>query len=73
MNEERVIDIMKRIGAYIQGKLTQDEIDLLWIEFLKAPEWYEMFETELHLYHLRRSKDFQISPYLKCLYAGIMK
>ncbi len=49
MNEERIIDMMKRIDAYIRGTLTQYEIDLLWIEFIKEPEWLKILEIEVLL------------------------
>ena len=49
MNEKRIIDMMQRIDLYIRGKLNQQEIDELWIEFLKEPEWYKIFETDLHI------------------------
>ena len=54
MNEKRIIDMMQRIEKYILGKITQKEIDELWIEFLKDPEWYSIFETELHLRSIAR-------------------
>jgi len=56
MNEKRIIDMMQRIEKYILGKLTQKEIDELWIEFLIEPEWYSIFETDLHLRSLIRKK-----------------
>jgi len=43
------------IEAYILGRLNQKEIDELWIEFLRSPEWYDLFETELHLRSLGRN------------------
>ncbi len=55
MTVKEFIRIQKLIEAYILGKLDQREIDLLWIEFLKAPEWYDLFETELHLRSLGRA------------------
>lgn len=42
----------KKIEAYILGKLSESEVDELWVEFLKTPEWYELFEIELLLTHL---------------------
>ena len=56
MNEKRIIDMMQRIEKYILGKITQKEIDELWIEFLIEPEWYSIFETDLHLRSLIRKK-----------------
>ena len=43
---------MQQIEDYLLGKLSQKEIDLLWIEFLKDQEWFEMFERELMLRRL---------------------
>lgn len=45
-------EIMKKITRYIRGKLNRQEADELWEEFLKNPEYYELFETELHLHEL---------------------
>ncbi len=38
---------MQRIEDYLLGKLNPQEIDELWIEFMKQPEWFEVFEMEL--------------------------
>ena len=55
MTEKEILKIQKQIENFILGKLSQREIDLLWIEFLKAPEWYDLFEVELHLRALGRN------------------
>ena len=49
MGEEETIRMMRQIEAYIAGNLSTNEINQLWIEFLKAPEWHEIFEIELML------------------------
>ena len=49
--------MQQKIENYIQGKLSQSEIDKLWIEFLKAPKWYKYFEIELHLKYLIRNSN----------------
>lgn len=49
MKEKEKIEILERIDLYIRGKLTQDEIDELWITFLEHPEYYNILETEVHL------------------------
>ena len=54
MNEKRIIGMMQRIDSYIRGRLNQQEIDELWMEFLKEPEWYKFFETEVHLRSIAR-------------------
>lgn len=52
MNKKETIEISKRIDAYIRGNLSKREIDELWLQFLKNPYFYELFETELHLRNL---------------------
>lgn len=49
MKEQEKIQLLKKIDKYIKGELSQDEIDDLWKQFLQHPEWYDWFETELHL------------------------
>lgn len=49
MSIEKQIQTQQQIVRYINGELPTEEIDKLWINFLKAPDWYEYFETELHL------------------------
>ena len=52
MTNKKEIEVSKLIDAYIRGKLSQREIDDLWIIFLESPHFYELFETELHLRNL---------------------
>lgn len=40
-------EIVKEIDRYLNGKLTEKEIDLLWSEFLKNPEYFELLKTEV--------------------------
>ena len=54
MKKKDIIGIQKQIHAFIGGKLNQHEIDELWIEFLKDPDWYDIFETEIHLRSIAR-------------------
>lgn len=49
MKEKEKIEILEKIDLYIRGKLTQEEIDELWKIFLQHPEYYDIFETEVHL------------------------
>lgn len=51
-------EIYKRISRYIKGDLNDKEIDLLWEEFLRNPEAFEYFETELNLADLFRNKGY---------------
>lgn len=49
MNDQEKIKLQQKIDLYIKGELSQKEIDGLWKQFLKHPEWYDWFETEVHL------------------------
>lgn len=53
-------EISIQITRYIKGELNDREEDLLWIEFLKNPDYYELFETELNLADLYQNKSFRI-------------
>ena len=45
MNEE----IQLKIERYILNIYTDEEEHQLWILFLESDEWYNYFDTELHL------------------------
>lgn len=51
-------EIYKQISRYIKGELNDKEIDELWVEFLRNPEAFEYFETELNLQDLFRNKGY---------------
>ena len=51
----RDAEISRQITRYIKGKLQPDEVDQLWIEFLKDPTRYEDFIIEVHLAMLLES------------------
>ena len=51
--------MMKKIDRYIRGELAQGEIDELWIEFIKEPDWYRIFETDLHIRSLQKINQHQ--------------
>ena len=54
MSEKEHIKILKTIEKFILGELSQSQIDDLWVEFLKKPEYYKLFETELYMRGLAR-------------------
>lgn len=57
MNEtESTIEIQKRIEQYIQGRLSDEEVDELWVLFLESPEWFEYFTTLLNLYSIGKTR-----------------
>lgn len=39
--------IHQKISDYIHGKLSDEEVDQLWMNFLHQPVWYDYFITEL--------------------------
>ena len=51
----RDTEISRQTTLYIKGKLQPDEVDQLWIEFLKDPTRYEDFIIEVHLVMLLES------------------
>ena len=54
MNNKENIEITILIDKYIKGELSQAEIDDLWIKFLENPEYYDLFETDLHMRNLAK-------------------
>jgi len=57
MKKKKKIELLKRIDSYIKGRLTQEEIDALWIEFLKYPEMFRYFETEVQIQDMIKKGD----------------
>jgi tetratricopeptide (TPR) repeat protein len=57
MNEEKKIELLEKIDSYIKGRLSQDEIEELWIEFLKYPEMFHYFETEVQIQDMIKKRD----------------
>lgn len=57
MKESKKIELLKKIDSYIKGRLSQEEIDALWIEFLKYPEMFSYFENEVQIQDMISKKD----------------
>lgn len=47
------IDIIKLINKVVFHSPSEDEIDTLWVQFLKDSRWYDYFVTLLLLKHHR--------------------
>jgi|GEM_PF-5719076 len=45
-DREKEIDLLQRIDRYLNGELSESEVDELWVEFLKEPEYLELMEAE---------------------------
>ncbi len=56
MDESRDIELEKKIDAYLKGKLSAEEVDALWVELMKKPEYIKLLETEMDLKRLYRQK-----------------
>ena len=49
-------EISQAITRFLKGELNDEEIDQLWEEFLKDPELFYLFETEVNLYHMLKEQ-----------------
>lgn len=54
MNEK---EISRQITRFLKEELNNEEIDRLWEEFLKNPELFYQFETEVNLHELFRKEN----------------
>ena len=50
------IERSRQITRYIKGELELNEVDQLWIEFLKDPELFELFIIEVHIFIIIHSQ-----------------
>lgn len=72
MEKSRDIELEKKIDAYIKGELSPEEVDDLWVELLKKPEYIDLLETEIdikRLYEERQKKERPVY-YLKWIAAA---
>jgi len=49
-------EIYREITRYIDGDLSNEEVENLWAQFVDNPEYYKWFETELHLRDLAKKE-----------------
>lgn len=57
MKETEKIELLEKIDSYIKGRLSQEEIEDLWIEFLKYPDIFHYFETEVQIQDMIKDRD----------------
>jgi len=57
MDEIKKIELLESIDRYIKGKLSQDEIEALWIEFLKYPDIFHYFETQVQIQDMIKNRE----------------
>lgn len=58
----RDINLEKRIDAYIKGDLSREEVEQLWVELLKKPEYIDLLETEIEVARYYRSENEEVLP-----------
>lgn len=47
MKKMRKLSLVKRIDAYLNGDLDEEESEQLWVELLQHPEYIDYLETEM--------------------------
>lgn len=57
MDQTKRQELLEKIDSYIHGKLPQNEIEELWFEFLKYPEMFRYFETEVQIQDMIKKRD----------------
>lgn len=62
-NEQKYIELQKRIDAYLNGDLSQQEVDELWADLISNPDYYNYFSTYVHLkkYYADQQQSTQFS------------
>ena len=58
MNHEvNKLTIEQKIEMYIEGRLNEEESDLLWAEMMNRPDYYDYFKTVVNLKHIVKETD----------------
>lgn len=57
MDKSRDIELEKKIDAYIKGELSSKEVEALWVELLKKPEYIDLLETEIDVKRLYEARE----------------
>ena len=55
--EVNKLTIEQKIEMYIEGRLSEEESDLLWAEMMKRPDYYDYFKTVVNLKHIVKDAD----------------
>ena len=51
------LTIEQKIELYIEGRLNEEESDLLWAEMMSEPDYYDYFKTVVNLKHIVKETD----------------
>jgi len=57
MDQTTKIELLEKIDSYIKGRLSQEEIEALWIEFLKYPDMFHYFETQVQIQDMIQKRE----------------
>jgi len=57
MDKAKKIELLENIDSYIKGRLSQNEIEALWIEFLKYPDMFHYFETQVQIQDMIKKRE----------------
>ena len=55
-NSSRDTNLEKEIDAYLKGNLSEEEVDQLWVELIKNPEYIDLLETEIAVKQILESR-----------------
>lgn len=61
-NQSRDIELEKKIDAYIKGNLSGEEVEQLWVELIKKPEYISLLETEIDVARIYQAKKQEKTP-----------
>ena len=56
-HEVNKLTIEQKIEMYIEGRLNEEESDLLWAEMMNRPDYYDYFKTVVNLKHIVKDED----------------
>ena len=56
MDDQSADNLHKKIDAYLRGDLSQEEVEELWVELLKNPEYIDELQTEIDIARLYEQK-----------------
>ena len=56
-HEVNKLTIEQKIEMYIEGRLNEEESDLLWAEMMNRPDYYDYFKTVVNLKHIVKDTD----------------
>lgn len=69
-DNSRDIDLEKKIDAYIKGQLPEEEVEQLWVELMKHPEYIGLLQTEIDLSRTYQQQSTTNSYYWKWIAAA---